>query len=244
MRASTNGRVYRSLRHSPLVQTYLNLAHEYEFALPEAFADDADPRTPAAYVDHFLDEFTDPGDVVLDPFAGFGTTLRVAERMAREAYGIEYDADRAAFVRENVDHPERVVHGDALDPESYEAFPAVDCCLTSPPYMLAVMERDPLTNYETTGRKYDEYLADLGGVFDHVDGLLREGGRVLVDVSNMKFEGAVTTLAWDVARVLGERFWFEGEVVVTWDGDDPEDGEGAYGYGYDHSYCLVFETRG
>ncbi|MFC5972333.1 DNA methyltransferase [Halomarina salina] len=225
------------------MQTYLHLAHEFEFALPEAFADDADPRTPASYVEHFLGEFTDPGDTVLDPFAGFGTTLRVAERMDREAYGVEYDADRVAFVREALDHPERVVHGDALDAESYDGFPRADCCLTSPPYMLAVMERDPLTNYEERGREYDEYLADLGRVFAHVDGLLGEGGHVLVDVSNMTFEGAVTTLAWDVAEVLAERFWFEGEVVVTWEGED-EDGEGTYGYGYDHSYCLVFDKEG
>jgi DNA modification methylase len=226
------------------VQTYLRLAHEYEFDLPERF--DGDPRTPASYVEHFLREFTDPGDVVLDPFCGFGTTLRVAERLDREAYGIEYDADVAAFAREQVAHPERVVHGDALDAGSYEEVPAVDCCLTSPPYTVEVMAEDPLTNYDETGRDYGEYLAGLGRVFDHVDGLLRVGGHVLVDVANVTFEGAVTTLAWDVAREVGERFWFEGEVVVTWEPGDssPERGTGNYGYGYDHSYCLVFEKEG
>ena len=224
------------------MQTHLHLTHEYEFDRPEAFEDDADPRTPASYVEQFLREFTDPGDAVFDPFAGFGTTLRVAERMGREAYGIEYEADRVAFVRDAVEHPERVVRGDALEPGSYADVPPVDCCLTSPPYMLEVMERDPLTNYAESGREYDEYLAGLGTVFDHVDGLLREGGRVLVDVSNAKFEGAVTTLAWDVAAEVAERFWFEGEVVVTWEGDGHCD-DGAYGYGYDHSYCLVFEKQ-
>jgi len=229
------------------VQTYLHLAHEYEFDLPERF--DSDPRTPVSYVEHFLREFTDPGDVVLDPFCGFGTTLRVAERLDREAYGVEYDADVAAFARERVAHPERVVHGDALDATSYEGLPAVDCCFTSPPFIVEVMAADPLTNYVETGRDYEEYLASLGRVFDHVDGLLREGGHVLVDVANMTFEGAVTTLAWDVAREVGERFWFEGEVVVTWDEPDGaasgrDHGEGTYGYGYDHSYCLMFENEG
>jgi len=225
------------------MQTFLQLAHEYEIDLPDRF--DGDPRTPATHLEHFLSGFTDSDDTVFDPFAGFGTTLRVAERMGREAYGIEYDADVASFAREQVNHPERVVHGDALEPTSYEDVPPVDCCFTSPPYMVEAMEADPLTNYTETGRDYERYLADLGRVCDHVDSLLRTGGHVLVDVSNMKFEGAVTTLAWDVAGEVAERFRFEGEVVVTWETDDSarDHGEGTYGYGYDHSYCLVFEQE-
>jgi site-specific DNA-methyltransferase (adenine-specific) len=34
---------------------------------------------------------TDPGDVVLDPFAGSGTTLRVAKDLGRQAIGIEIE---------------------------------------------------------------------------------------------------------------------------------------------------------
>ncbi len=47
----------------------------------------------------------------------------------------------------------------------------------------------------------------------------------------MKGPEGVTTLAWDVARELAAVLRFEGEVVIGWD---------KYGYGYDHSYCLVF----
>lgn len=37
----------------------------------------------------FIELFTDPGDVVLDPFLGSGTTYRVAARMNRRPIGIE-----------------------------------------------------------------------------------------------------------------------------------------------------------
>lgn len=37
----------------------------------------------------FIKLFTDEGDVVLDPFVGSGTTLRVAQRMGRQSIGVE-----------------------------------------------------------------------------------------------------------------------------------------------------------
>ena len=37
----------------------------------------------------FIALFTDPGDTVLDPFAGSGTTISAALAMEREAIGVE-----------------------------------------------------------------------------------------------------------------------------------------------------------
>lgn len=220
------------------MQTFLTLPYEKPTALPAEFGDD--PRTPPSYVEHFLTRYTEPGDAVFDPFAGFGTTLEVAEELGREAYGVEYESDRVAFIEKRVAHPERVVHGSALSLPSLD-LPQVECCFTSPPYMVAEMERNPFENYtddsETT---YENYLADIESVFAAIGELVLPGGYVLVDISNMKFEGSVTTLAWDVAEVIGTTFNFVGEVVVGWECEDNEDG--TYGYGYDHSYCLVFEA--
>ena len=41
----------------------------------------------------FIKLFTDPDDVVLDPFLGSGTTYRVAARLGRKPMGIEMDSD-------------------------------------------------------------------------------------------------------------------------------------------------------
>ncbi len=41
----------------------------------------------------FIKLFTDPGDVVVDPFAGSGTTVRTATRLGRRAIGIEIQAE-------------------------------------------------------------------------------------------------------------------------------------------------------
>ena len=48
---------------------------------------------------------TQPGDWVLDPTAGTGTTLRVAQRLGREFIGVEEQANFAALIRKRLDRP-------------------------------------------------------------------------------------------------------------------------------------------
>jgi DNA modification methylase len=223
------------------METFLTLGYEQETDVPPEFVDDV--RTPEAYVRHFLREHTEEGDVVLDPFAGFGTTLLVAEELGRVPYGVEYEEDRVAVVRDRVsaDHAEHVIRGSALELDSHD-LPPFDCCLTSPPYMVEGMETNPFRNYATDSESdYDRYLADVREVFAQLRQLASSDVTLLVDVSNVKFEGDVTTLAWDVADAVSESFHFRGEVVVGWKGEDQDDRDGGtYGYGYDHSYCLAF----
>lgn len=221
------------------MHTYLQLSYEHDEPLPPG--EDGEVRTPPALVERLLETYTDPGDRVLDPFAGFGTTLRVAESLDRAAYGVEYEADRVAYVRERVAHPGRVVHGSALELPALDV-PPVACCLTSPPFMVEGMDVDPLQNYEGDS-DYGAYLEDLRTTFAGVGEVAAAGAVVLVDVVNVKHVGEVTRLAWDVADVLAEVLHFEGELVVTWEGEGPPDSEGAYGYGYDHSYVLVFRNE-
>jgi DNA modification methylase len=188
-------------------------------------------RYPETLVEHFVGALTKPGDVVFDPFAGFGTTLAVAEAMGRAAYGVEFDGVRAAYCKTRMTHPARLVQGDSLQLSGIEV-PAVDLCMTSPPFMSRSDFRNPFANYSTRGGPgYDGYLAGLRSVFAGVRDKLKPGGRVLIEISNLRVGGELTLLAWDAARAISDVLMFEGETVIVWD---------RYAYGYDHSYALQF----
>lgn len=68
---------------------------------------------PAAFPEElpewFIKLFTKEGDTVLDPFMGSGTTVFVANRMGRNAIGIEILPEYLEMVREKIDNAEPVL---------------------------------------------------------------------------------------------------------------------------------------
>ena len=52
-----------------------------------------------------LESFTSPGDTVLDPFLGSGTTLKVARGMGRLGVGIELNEDFGPLLERRINEP-------------------------------------------------------------------------------------------------------------------------------------------
>ena len=213
------------------MKTYLHLEKSDSQSLPAGFQDD-DVRYPEGLVEHFLKQFTQPGDAVLDPFAGYGTTLVVAERLGRIPYGIELTERKVNFARSRLSRPEHLIHGDARRLAALE-LPAMDFSMTSPPYMAKGDLDDPFTDYTARGHGYAAYLRDIRSIYSQIRQHMKPAAKIVLEVANLKLDGQVTTLAWDVAQEVSTVLRFEGEVVICWD---------SYGYGYDHSYCLVYSA--
>jgi DNA modification methylase len=186
---------------------------------PEGEVDDV--HFTEALAASVIEDTTKPGDVVLDPFAGYGTTLAVAERMGRDAIGVELLAEHVEHVRARTTGLATVLQGDARRLVELIDGP-VDLVLTSPPYMSTVRHpENPLTGYATDDGDYPTYLAELGSVFAQVATLLRPGGHAVVNVANVVTDGHVTPLAWDVGRVVAEHLTFLGETFLCWDEHPP-----------------------
>ena len=211
------------------VQTWLQLPRGNRTVLPSRFRHE-DVRASENMLEFFINKFSEKGQVVFDPFAGFGTTLLVAEELGRVGYGIEYSQPKADYVHGLLAHPERLIHGDSRNLKDYE-FPGIDLCLTSPPYTNQSDTENPFVDYRQKGFDYSSYLQEMGRIFSQVAGRMNPSARLVIEASNLKKTGEVTTLAWDIAREVSKILHFEGETIICWD---------HYGYGYNHSYCLVF----
>jgi len=62
-------------------------------------------QLPEALLERVIRCSTEPGSVVLDPTAGTGTTLRVAQRLGRKYLGIEEQANFVALIRNRLAQP-------------------------------------------------------------------------------------------------------------------------------------------
>ncbi len=199
---------------------------------PEGTSDDV--HFTEALAESIIGHASRPGDLVLDPFAGYGTTVAVAERMGRRGIGIELVPEHLEIARRRTAGRGTLILGDARELTRLVDEP-VDLVLTSPPYMTGTDHREnPLTGYRTDDGDYAVYLRELGSIFGQVATLLRPGGRLVVNVGNViSSDGAVTTLATDIAGVIDEHVPLLGVTTLVWD-EPPA--------GLDGDYLLWFAT--
>jgi len=203
--------------------------------IPKKFQDN-DNRYPESIVKYFLDKYTKKGDKVFDPFAGLGTTLVISEKLGRIPFGIEVDKERCEYIRVNIKNRTNIVCGSSLKLNKIK-FPKFDFSLTSPPYNPIDEE-----NYLSEKGGYLGFLKDIKNIYAQLKKYMKKNSYIVIEISNLKGK-KVTTLAWDIAKEVSEVFSFEGEVIIDWRNKWHHKETGDYGYGYDHSYCLIFKNK-
>ncbi len=142
---------------------------------------------PLTMVERLLEIFTLPGDTVLDPFMGSGSTLLGARLLGRRGVGLEISGEyiemfkqrQADALREHYDvenEPDglvgeiegdeiRVIEDDARNISSHLPLESVDFCLTSPPYWNILKARR--TADHKAIRNYGDERHDLGNIEDY-----------------------------------------------------------------------------
>ncbi|WTW98184.1 DNA methyltransferase [Streptomycetaceae bacterium NBC_01309] len=177
---------------------------------------------------HAIDAYTRPGDWVLDPMCGTGTTLVEAAHAGRNALGVEYETRWAEVARANVLlaglqgalGSGRVLVGDARTLSTvvpHELHGRFALVVTSPPYGASVHGRVSSTrdSGEPGVRKYDStYGTDRANLAHQplarlLDGfarilagctaVLRPGGRVVVTTRPWRRGGELVDLPGLVA---------------------------------------------
>ncbi|MEI7029447.1 DNA methyltransferase [Streptomyces pratensis] len=171
-------------------------------------------------------ELSAPGDLVFDPFAGWGTTLVACAAEGRRGVGLEINEARAEEARRRVEScpGQRMLCGDARKPPLEPG--SVDLVLCDLPYFGTDLDVDAAgTGQMYALRDYDDYLAALDETFAAVAGVMRPGAYAVIAVQNRRVGGSFVPLAWDASRVLGRHLTLGDERVHLYDrpvtGGDP-----------------------
>ncbi|MCQ8835320.1 TRM11 family SAM-dependent methyltransferase [Streptomyces malaysiensis] len=172
---------------------------------------------------HAIRTYTKPGELVLDPMCGIGTTLVEAIRHHRQALGVEYETRWARIARANIAHSirhveqgsGRVVCGDARQLTQLinaDLHGKVALVVTSPPYGRSAHGRVHCTS-ETgergvvkTDYRYgrdphnlahvstDQLLDGFSKILTQCRAVLRPGGTVVVTTRPWRTHGELIDL--------------------------------------------------
>ncbi len=193
-------------------------------------------RYPEEFVEKMLLAFTKKGDIIFDPFAGFGTTLFVAQKLGRVGIGIECDAKRYKYINEKIKLPSKIIHGDSLKLASYD-LPLFDFSLTSPPYMRSIDKENPFRSSQNP-HAYSSYLKDIQKIYLQLKSKMKKNAIIILEVSNTFEKGhPMTPLAWDIAKVVSSVFYLEREIIYCHENLKDKKGQA------NHSYCLIFKNK-
>lgn len=213
-------------------------------------------------ISDFVKFFTKEGAKVLDPFAGIGSTLEACKRTNRIGYGIELNKKYFDIIKKRVPEFKNNIFNDDCRNIDKLGLPSFDFSISSPPYW-------DVLNRSTDGFKkerenknldvnYSDSLLDLGNIDDYevflrevcsvylkMYDLLNYGSYICIIVKNVKKNGKMYPLAWDMARILGNKYVLKDEKIWIQD----EIGLSPYGYPSSwasnilHHYCIILRKE-
>lgn len=176
-----------------------------------------------------VEDYSTPGDLVVDPMCGIGTTLVEGAALGRRCVGVELEARWASVAESNLDHVLDTDHrslaevrvGDARRlPECVaDLAGAVDLVATSPPYAcdagtidkaawLAGRDLCDATTLNYSSRRANlgnargsTYLTEMGAVYAACFDVLRPGGLLVTVTKNTRRGGRLFDLAGATVRL-------------------------------------------
>lgn len=213
-------------------------------------------------ISEFVNFFTKSGDKVLDPFGGIGSTLVACKRTNRIGYGIELNKKYYDIILKRVPEFSNNVFNDDCRNIDKLNLPTIDFSISSPPYWdvlnrstdkfeadrklkgLDVNYSDSLLDLGNID-DYDVFLREVCSVYEKMYDILKYGAYVVIIVKNVKKGGKMYPLAWDIARILGNKYVLKDEKIWI------QDKIGLSPYGYPnswasnilHHYCIILRKE-
>lgn len=199
---------------------------------------------PLSLAKKVIELFTHAGQLVLDPFAGSGTTLLAAQDLNRNAVGFDLQAAYVSLCQHRLvsnnffNQAQQVaVQDDALHIGSYLEPGTVRLIWTSPPYANLLNRRrknKSRRSHERKNEQYgqveqysqdprdlgtmplDVYTTAMGDIYEHLLPLLQPKGHCVINVPDMWWEDERITIHVALTEELRRR-GYELRNTIIWD---------------------------
>lgn len=151
--------------------------------------------TPAFIIYNMVQRYTQPGDVVLDPMCGSGTTIDVCVEEGRRVYGFDVNPTRPDIVRNDARHI-------PLDDES------VDMVFIDSPYGDNVKYNDEPANIGNISAEDKEFYNALGQVSQELYRVMRPGKALGWLIGDQWVKRKFTPVGFHIYQMLTEKIGF------------------------------------
>ena len=149
-------------RYSISIWEFRKTAEEASLSHPALF--------PQKLVERLIQIYTKPGDTVLDPFMGAGTTLLAAKKYGCKAIGFDISQNYVELARNRLVQTTpkiQIYCENAQNLAKYISSNSIDLVVTSPPYWNIHQQRR--TANGKTPRPYTPSTEDFGNISDYSD---------------------------------------------------------------------------
>jgi hypothetical protein len=159
--------------------------------------------------------YTEPGDLVVDPMCGIGTTLVEAVHLGRDAIGVEYEEPWAKLARANVAFARSqgaTGHGEVVTGDARHVVGVVDAAVrglvalvvTSPPYGASLHGQVRVRPGQGLEKSHDRYSKDPANLA-HVglERLLVATGQILAGCAQLLCPGGFVAMTVRPYRQAG-----------------------------------------
>lgn len=204
--------------------------------------------------------YTKKNDMVLDPFAGIGSTLIAARNLERNGFGIELNPEYVEICKNRLlsqkvlsaDTPTpKILCGDSRILLKKIASNSVDLCVNSPPYwdilnQKRTADNRKIRNYSDSDKDlgniedYERYLDGLRDIYSEIYRILKPDKRCCIVVMDIRKKDKFYPLHIDITKTM-EKIGFELEEYVIWDRQHEYNNMRTLGYPWVFRFNKVHE---
>lgn len=222
---------------------------------------------PVALVSRLIEIFTNAHDhIILDPFAGVGSTVVAAQLLGKEGIGIELSPEFSRKARRRCEQKSLFDNGqgrgiihtaNALNLLQFVEKNSVDLVVTSPPYWNVLSEKRTADYKEI--RDYGDEEADLGKIPDYREFLfklkkvftqvylaMRNGAYCCIVVMDLRKKDKFYPFHSDIATFMQEIGFIYDDIII-WDRRQEYNNMRPLGYpsvfrvNKAHEFILIFQ---